>query len=353
MEDPKVLERIGEAVDQLISIDITARGLIGVLYRAAREKLNNKPLAMACAELLSKRSSPGKPIIIATGLPIRGWFSPTIAENDGPMGAATLARAVFIGLKALPVLICEEPQVPILKTCAKAVGLIPTTFEEIQAAEKSPHAVKGRILPVAVVQGFPAEIEEAKEQADDLISKEPTVLISIERQGANSKGVYHYGLGEANQIDLMAKVEVLFEKAKAKGIATIGIGDGGNELGMGLIKEVIHKHVPFGAKCVCPCQSGLAPEFVPDILLCATVSNWGAWGIETCLAAITENMHVLHSPETELNVIRRCTDAGAIDGVTGFIEPLIDYLPARICANMVEILHTIINNATNPPAIFR
>jgi hypothetical protein len=92
---------------------------------------------------------------------------------------------------------------------------------------------------------------------------------------------------------------------------------------------------------------------VPDVLITATVSNWGAWGIEACLAALAEDPHVLHSPDMELDVIRACAAAGAVDGATGLVEPFVDALPARICANLVEVLQTIVRNGLNPPALFR
>lgn len=353
MPEANVLRRIGEAVDRLITVDISSRGLIKVLYDAARRTLDDRPLALAAAEALRGATAPDQPIVIATGLPIRGWFSPGLAENDGPIGAATLARAVYLGLRALPVLLCEEEQTPVLRACVRAAGLTPTTFEQIEAARVSPHAVPGRAIPAAVVQGFPADDRAAAEEAKRLLARKPAGFVSIERQGANAKGVYHYGRGEANKRDIMAKVDLLFEEARSHGILTIGIGDGGNELGMGRIKDVIREHVQFGGKCACPCQGGMAPEFVPDVLICATVSNWGALGIEACLAAMTEDLRVLHSPETELDVIRACTDAGAADGVTGFIEPCVDALPAKICASMVEILHTIVGSGLNPPTLFR
>ncbi len=62
---------------------------------------------------------------------------------------------------------------------------------------------------------------------------------------------------------------------------------------------------------------------------------------------------MLHTPEVELDVIRACTDAGGVDGLTAFIEPLVDALPARMCANIVEILQAIVTNGLNPPKLFR
>ena len=85
MPDERTLVRIGEAVDRLISVDVSARGLIGQLYDAARASLDNQPLALTAARRLAEATKPGQTVIVATGLPVRGWFSPAISENDGPV----------------------------------------------------------------------------------------------------------------------------------------------------------------------------------------------------------------------------------------------------------------------------
>ena len=52
-----------------------------------------------------------------------------------------------------------------------------------------------------------------------------------------------------------------------------GIGDGGNECGMGSVRSAVVKHIPLGEEigCVVPC----------DALIAAGVSNWGGWGLIT------------------------------------------------------------------------
>jgi D-glutamate cyclase len=338
---------IAEAVDRLITVDVSSRGSIQVLYDAAREKLGKRPLTLSAAEAIRKVAAPEQPLVIATGLPIRGWFSPALAESDGPIGAATLARALVLAFKSLPVLICEEEQVPLLTACVRAAGLIPATFEQIRTAKKSPDALQDRMIPAAVIQGFPADERSAEEETERLLRLQPAALVSIERLGANARGAYHYARGEKVRTEAMAKVDHLFAEARSKGILTVCIGDGGNELGMGLIKEAVRKHVPYGEKCRCSCHGGLAPEFIPDVLVCATVSNWGAAGMEACLAALCGDANILHSAELEMNVIRACTDAGALDGLTGLVGSFVDTLPAKICADVVEILQAILQNGLN------
>src|SRR5262249_26302517 len=128
--------------------------------------------------------------------------------------------------------------------------MTPTTFAEYDAAVSSRHAVAGRDLPVAIVQGFTADAGRSDDEAAKIISRRPSALISIERQGVNEHGHYHYGRGEKNIPEIMAKIDRLFEKAKASGIFTIGIGDGGNELGMANIRSAIVEKLPFGDKIV-------------------------------------------------------------------------------------------------------
>lgn len=59
MADEKVLRRIGEAVDRMIMVDVSARGLIRTLYDGARATLENKPLALATSQNLRCDAAPG------------------------------------------------------------------------------------------------------------------------------------------------------------------------------------------------------------------------------------------------------------------------------------------------------
>src|SRR5207237_6442479 len=63
--------------------------------------------------------------------------------------------------------------------------------------------------------------------------------------------------------------------------ARIGVGDGGNEIGMGKLPTgLIARTVPNGERiaCITPC----------DHLVVAGVSNWGAYGLMAALAGLQE-----------------------------------------------------------------
>jgi hypothetical protein len=71
--------------------------------------------------------------------------------------------------------------------------------------------------------------------------------------------------------DRMCAAHVLFDDRR-RSLTTIGIGDGGNEIGMGKVPwEVIRANVPLGGTIAC--------RVATDFLIVAGVSNWGAYGL--------------------------------------------------------------------------
>jgi len=61
-------------------------------------------------------------------------------------------------------------------------------------------------------------------------------------------------------------------------ITTIGIGDGGNELGMGKVHQQIKQKVPMG--------NTIASNISCDYLITCGVSNWGGFGVAAGLYAL-------------------------------------------------------------------
>jgi hypothetical protein len=331
-ESEAKFEALGDAVDRLITLDISVRGAINILYGAARSKYG-KPLSYIAAKALRERVGPQKYVIIGTGLPVRGWISPAISETDGPTGAATLARALYVGFKAWPMILCEELILPVVKAACRGAGLMILSPEEMEKSKGSPLGVPG-----VVVQSFPYEKEKAEKEATRILDKfDPVTVISIERVGRNSKGIWHNMKG-LDVTRAVAKFDYLFEDAKKRGIFTMGVGDGGNELGMGAIKEAIRKGIPYGAECQCPCKGGLAADFEPDLAMTSTVSGWASWGIEAVLAAMLGKIEVLHPGELEVRSLLAANAEGCIDGITGFVEPMEDSVPGQVCAGLIETL---------------
>jgi hypothetical protein len=122
----------------------------------------------------------------------------------------------------------------------------------------------------------------------------------------------------------------LVEEAGSRGIPTIGVGDGGNEIGMGGISEAVHKFVPHGEV--------LCAKTVTDILLPAGVSNWGCYAIQAALALLTGKQQIVHSAAMEKRLIEAAADAGLVDGNTGKCEATVDALPIEVHMGIAELM---------------
>ena len=60
----------------------------------------------------------------------------------------------------------------------------------------------------------------------------------------------------------------------------MGIGDGGNEVGMGKVRQQVMQHIPNGEK--------IASSVCTDQLIAAGVSNWGAYALAAALYVLHE-----------------------------------------------------------------
>ena len=115
---------------------------------------------------------------------------------------------------------------------------------------------------------------------------------------------------------------------------------------MGNIKEAVKKDIPYGATCQCPCKSGIAADSTVDALVVAAVSNWGAYGIASCLAALTKNLNAFHNGKIERRILENISNQGAIDGVTCLTEDSVDGLSSEINVYVVEMLREIVKKVS-------
>jgi len=296
-------------IDQVVTLDLPTRKVVGQLYEAAF-KVVNKPLCLAAAERIAAETSRGDSAFIITGFPI---ISKSRWETDGPLGAAVLAEALRgVGLK--PFLITDGGCIEILRAINSTIRIF----------------------------RFPVDNEKARSEAERLLSRfNPSVLIAIERPGWNEKRQLHNMKGE-NISDWVAKTDYLFLFGRRSGITTVAVADGGNELGCGVIAEAVRKHVPHGDKCRCPCGWGIASVTPADVLVMSGVSNWGSYGIAACLSLI-KNVEYKHTGENELRLLRKTVEAGAIDSMTLESKPFVDGVPSFINSLVVNLLWTIVN----------
>jgi hypothetical protein len=332
-----ILREVSENIDRLITVDLPFRTVSGKLYRHTRALYDN-PLTFLAAKGLHDSLREGGVVLVATGWPDRPHVSPYIAETDGPPGAALLGMALHRARNAIAVFLVEERLItPMEKVCSSA-GFKVISSEELMTAAESRAP-----LHAASVLGFPTEILEAEEASAALLTEYPVrAAISIEKGGMNEKGIIHTSRGDDTTWP-MAKIDILIREAKKREILTIGIGDGGNEIGMGVIADELRQWLPYGKKCRCPCGGGIVPTTKTDLLVPAAVSNWGAHGISAMLALIEGNREIFHCPEIEQRVLHACVDAGFIDGGSGYVNGGVDSLPMHIHMSLVDLLGAFVD----------
>ena len=172
------------------------------------------------------------------------------------------------------------------------------------------------IEPLTQVEGY---LDEAR----------PTHLLSVERLGRGADGRYHNMRGR-DVTDTTPPLDELFIEAGRRGLTTIGIGDGGNEIGMGKVFGSALDAVPHGRQ--------VATIVPTDFCIVAGVSNWGAYGLAGALS-ILEGRDLLPSAESVAQDLERMVaDGGAADGVTHrtYQAPTVDGLDLSYSLRMLE-----------------
>jgi D-glutamate cyclase len=228
----------------------------------------------AACRSIAKHTAPQ--LAVVTGFFIPSSIPPAF-ETDGPLGACFLERA-FAALR-MPCLTVGEDQ---------------------------PNR--------AILAGF-----ENKPRA--LFPTQATHVIALERAGPAADGKHYTmrGRDTTSYLELAGAVRHFFVDVAH---VTIGIGDGGNEIGMGKIPhETVVKNIPNGdlIHCVVP----------TDHLIVAGVSNWGAYALAAgvfVLRGVTPPPD-LFDPETELRILEVMVKEGPlVDGVTGKQTATVDGL---------------------------
>lgn len=235
-----------------------------------------------------------KGVVILTGFPVRLGLHNFTGETDGPLGAANLAYAF------------ESIGVPVwLLTDEEAYWVVNA------AVTRRGCKCRPLMLP--------------RYEADEFVAAQldaihPSHVLTIERPGKARDGHYHNmrgGIIDAMFVDASS----IIEAARERGITTISIGDGGNEIGMGALAETIEKYVPHG-EAICARE-------VADIALISGVSNWWGWGVSALLSRMY-GINLLPSDDMERGMLHEMVLAGSVDGCTKKPEETVDNLPMEV-----------------------
>ncbi len=148
-----------------------------------------------------------------------------------------------------------------------------------------------------------------------------THLVTIERSGPGVGG-RHYtmrGTDVTDHFDTRLTHQLGHQRP---GVRTIGIGDGGNEIGMGKVPhETIVKNIPNGDLVHCRVPT--------DHLIVAGVSNWGAYALAAGVYVLrgVKPPVGLFDPDREREILEVMVREGPlVDGVTGKQTATVDGL---------------------------
>ena len=236
-------------------------------------------------------------IFIATGFYVAGH-----AETDGPPGALILCL-ILKKLGYIPVILTD-------KYCQNF-------FEK--------YDIKIIYMDIKMEN-------ENKINFIEKIIKEynPVGMISIERCGLNTENKY----ANMRNIDISehtAEIDLFFSNYYNK-IPTIGIGDGGNEIGMGNLEHIIKDNLNL-----VPCKIKV------DKLIISSVSNWGGYGLAAYLCLLTKNKEFFETVEEKVkNYIKYIISLGSVDGVTHENKEKVDGNDIDIELNIIRSLLKVI-----------
>jgi len=236
-------------------------------------------------------------IFIATGFYVAGH-----AETDGPPGALIISL-VLKKLGYTPVILTD-------KYCQNF-------FEK--------YDIKVIYMEIAMENEKKIEFVERTIKENN-----PTGMISIERCGLNIQGKYA-NMRNISISEYTAEIDLFFKIYYNK-IPTVGIGDGGNEIGMGNLEDIIKNNLNL-----VPCKIKV------DKLIISSVSNWGGYGLVAYLCNLTNNKQFFETVEkTVKDYIKFIISLGSVDGITHENVEKVDGFDIDIELDIIRTLLKII-----------
>lgn len=203
---------------------------------------------------------------------VSGFYIPAASapETDGPTGSVTLARALLRrGFDAW--LWTDFRCMEAFRACAKPVS-----------------------FPIGRVVDVSGDIGGVKL---------PDALIYVERPGRASDGAY-YDMRKKDISDFTCALDTFALRGESR---IIGIGDGGNEVGMGNYKSRLAGMMPDYAECLCRVKA--------DVAIPVDVSNWGAYALAAAIS-LDVGEWLAQTASEEIAMLEALRSAGAVDGVT-------------------------------------
>ncbi len=171
---------------------------------------------------------------------------------------------------------------------------------------------------------------ESAKFANELVQEHsPSALVAIERAGLVGDGTYRNFRG-VDFTPYNAKIDHLFDQHPY----SVGIGDGGNEIGMGNLQNIIptieHEFLPKN-----PCVTTTTE------LIIASCSNWGGYGLIAALS-LNKGVNLLPSVEEAKQMVRDIVAIGAVEGMSGENKEWVDNRDLEADSACLSDLHALL-----------
>lgn len=324
--------------ERFIHRDPARRGLISSEISLAPVTSPESPTAPSpashlCAGQLAAAAAELAQAAVRVGI-VTGFYipraEPAAAETDGPPGSLFLAACLqSVGVDAL--VITDAPCAAVVRAAAEAIDF---PLEQLAVAPLDPRECSSwcdRILQAESQRGLSHLISVERvgpsHTAESISRQQPDATKAYLSEVAPEHHNHCHNMRGICIDAHTAPLHLLFERLRdviPLG-RTIGIGDGGNEIGMGSIPWLELFHRLHGE------QAGRVPCRVPcDFTIVAGTSNWGAMALAAAVCVLRNRRDVLqpwtqHRHHAALQHL--VVHGPAVDGVTGRREATVDGLP--------------------------
>jgi D-glutamate cyclase len=290
------------AILAVVQRDVGLRGLARLFAACPGD------FAAACDHLAGSRTAS---LGVVTGFWIPGVG---LAETDGPLGAVYLART--LDRLDIPVKIISDP---FCRSSLEAGLIACGRLDSTSVIDYGNGEIAGITHLLALERVGPSHVPDTV-GGDSLQAFLNEVPLRQRNRSHTMRGI--------DISDQMRDVTGMFERPNPTGHLrpygpfTIGIGDGGNEIGMGKIPwQVIRDDIPNGGMIACRVPT--------DFLIVAGISNWGAYALACGVAVVKGVMPPddWFDVDLERRILREMVEKGPlVDGVTGRAEDSVDGL---------------------------
>jgi D-glutamate cyclase-like protein len=317
-----------DPIDHVLALDPGARGIASFFTPGA---------ARAAASALRD----ARRVLVATGFVVQ----PGMPETDGPPGAAILGRALR-RLGATVRYVTDPLTLPLLDAALDVLeepGDVreypagPDAALEVLAEERPTHLVAvecpGRAPSGDYLNARGESVAAWNRPLDALFLQNGARRARLRTRARGSPPSHRTDrVPRAAGASVAARATVAADASRGDGAlraVTVGVGDGGNEIGMGNVRDRLVREGHLLGR--------IASTVRVDHLVVAGTSNWGAYGIVAALAR-SSGAPLLHTPAVERRLVHACVEAGGVDGLTRRREPTVDGLSLDVHSAVVELL---------------